>query len=123
MEKWGTGIHGTSQLLEHTFGKIAQPTRMLGLEKRAGLSPGTLSDIYSNDPQKVINSLKNFDNLKERIVINPTDRVILDNGRKEAYWMLCVYSPNEGIGYVSYDGKPQSLMNMELKDFNNQFKD
>ena len=120
--KWGINQDGTNQLLEHTIGKEHEPKRLVRLEEYAGLKPGSLSDVYSNDPNKLRNSMKNFNDLAEQVRTNPTDTAILEGGRKEVYWVRSVTDLNKGIGYIKYDGKPQSLMNMDFNDFNNKFK-
>jgi hypothetical protein len=36
--------------------------------------------------------------------------------------MQSVYDQSEGIAYIKYDGKPQTLMNIKQKVFSKQFE-
>ena len=119
---WGMGTKNTNQLLEHTLGKFQDPKRLPGLERRAGLKPGSLSDVYSGDTHKVLKSIKNFNDLADNIRKNPTDSVVLEGGHKKVYWKQAADKPQDGIALMEFDGKKQTLMSRKRKDFEQKDK-
>jgi hypothetical protein len=111
MKKWGP-----NQMEKHLFDK--EPSRLVGLEGRGGLNSGDLTGIYLNDPNKIINSIKNFDKLAEKVMQNPTYEITLESGKK-IYWQQ---STSKGIGYIADKGKSQSLMIMTKEYFDGLLK-
>lgn len=110
--KWGTSRNGMNQLLEHTVGKDA--SRLAGIERRAGLSEGSLAGALSKTPQEVGDAMKQMDNLATDVVKSGTPKV---DGLKKTYWKPGAAKPSDGLAVIEYDGKLQSLMPMARKDF------
>ena len=86
------------------------------------MNPNELTDMFSQDTTKRLLALQKFDKLSDHIMEKSTIKnTNLQGGKQAAYYFPSINAPGEGVIFLKYAGKKDTIMASKEQYFNDHF--